>query len=75
MAGFIDSRRSSCQRFVPRLCLCGTRRPVLRAKINSEVGFMQNGSILRSERRRGPDVWEFRWRGLALMASANTAGW
>ena len=23
---------------------------------------MQNGSIMRSERRRGPDVWEFRWR-------------
>ena len=23
---------------------------------------MQNGSIVRSERRRGPDVWEYRWR-------------
>ncbi len=23
---------------------------------------MQNGSIMRSERRRGPDVWEYRWR-------------
>ena len=23
---------------------------------------MQNGSIIRSERRRGPDVWEYRWR-------------
>ncbi len=23
---------------------------------------MQNGSITRSERRRGPDVWEYRWR-------------
>ncbi len=23
---------------------------------------MQNGSIMRSERRRGPDVWEHRWR-------------
>ena len=23
---------------------------------------MQNGSIIRTGRRRGPDVWEFRWR-------------
>ena len=23
---------------------------------------MQNGSIMRSERRRGPDAWEYRWR-------------
>jgi len=23
---------------------------------------MQNGSIMRGERRRGPDVWEYRWR-------------
>jgi len=23
---------------------------------------MQNGSVIRAERRRGPDVWEFRWR-------------
>ena len=23
---------------------------------------MQNGSVMRSERRRGPDVWEYRWR-------------
>ena len=23
---------------------------------------MQNGSLIRSERQRGPDVWEFRWR-------------
>jgi hypothetical protein len=23
---------------------------------------MQNGSIMRSARRRGPDVWEYRWR-------------
>ena len=23
---------------------------------------MQNGSIMRAERRRGPDVWEYRWR-------------
>jgi hypothetical protein len=30
--------------------------------MNSEVESMQNGSIMRSERRRGPDVWEFRWR-------------
>lgn len=22
----------------------------------------QNGSVIRAERRRGPDVWEFRWR-------------
>ena len=23
---------------------------------------MQNGSLIRADRRRGPDVWEFRWR-------------
>src|ERR1700722_12094033 len=23
---------------------------------------MQNGSIMRSKRLKGPDVWEFRWR-------------
>jgi integrase len=23
---------------------------------------MQNGSIMRSERRRGPGVWDYRWR-------------
>jgi hypothetical protein len=23
---------------------------------------MQNGSMIRAGRRRGPDVWEFRWR-------------
>jgi hypothetical protein len=23
---------------------------------------LQNGSIMRSVRRRGPDVWEYRWR-------------
>ncbi len=23
---------------------------------------MQNGSIMRAERRRGPHVWEYRWR-------------
>jgi hypothetical protein len=23
---------------------------------------MQNGSVIRAKRQRGPDVWEFRWR-------------
>jgi hypothetical protein len=23
---------------------------------------MQNGSVIRTEGQRGPDVWEFRWR-------------
>lgn len=23
---------------------------------------MQNGSVIRAERQRGPDGWEFRWR-------------
>ena len=23
---------------------------------------MQSGSVIRAERQRGPDVWEFRWR-------------
>jgi hypothetical protein len=25
---------------------------------------MQKGSLIRSSRRRGPDVWEYRWREL-----------
>ena len=62
MADFLTRGDHRCQGFVPRLCLCATNRPVLRAKMNSEVESMQNGSIMRSERRRGPDVWEYRWR-------------
>lgn len=27
-----------------------------------ERKFMQNGCVIRAERQRGPDVWEFRWR-------------
>src|SRR6266496_929712 len=27
---------------------------------------MQKGSLIRSSRRQGPDVWEYRWRNLAL---------
>jgi hypothetical protein len=26
---------------------------------------MQNGSLIRAERQKGPAVWEFRWRELA----------
>ena len=48
--------------FVPRLCLRWQRPPAMRPKMNVEAEFMQNGSIMRSERRRGPDVWEYRWR-------------
>jgi hypothetical protein len=33
---------------------------MVQAKMNPEAEFMQNGSIMRSERRRGPDVWEYR---------------
>ena len=35
-----------------------------RSGIKYEIGgqSMQNGSIMRTERRRGPDVWEYRWR-------------
>ena len=36
---------------------------------------MQNGSIMRSERRRGPDVWEYRWREPVRTVGANTAEW
>src|SRR4051794_7820596 len=31
-------------------------------RMRLEADSMQNGSIMRSERPRGPDVWEFRWR-------------
>ncbi len=41
--------------FVPGLCL--------RANHAQTEGIsMQNGSMIRAGRRRGPDVWEFRWR-------------
>src|SRR5271157_2426341 len=28
----------------------------------TQGGVMQKGSLIRSSRRRGPDVWEYRWR-------------
>src|SRR5580700_4994825 len=48
--------------FVPGLCPRGIH--LTRSASKNEVGgqFMQNGSIMRTERRRGPDVWEYRWR-------------
>jgi hypothetical protein len=36
--------------------------PIAQSKMSSKAEFIQNGSIMRSERRRGPDVWEFRWQ-------------
>src|SRR5690349_6570129 len=36
-------------------CACGQICP------NERIS-MQNGSVIRAERQRGPDVWEFRWR-------------
>jgi hypothetical protein len=47
---------------VPGLCLRGTDRATSQAKMEPEVESMQNGSIMQSERQRGPDVWEYRWR-------------
>jgi hypothetical protein len=43
-------------------CACDSR-PCARANdARTERKFMQNGSVIRAERQRGPDVWEFRWR-------------
>ena len=47
------------------LCLdCACETHTIRCTSNNEIGglTMQNGSIMRDERRRGPDVWEYRWR-------------
>ena len=43
------------------LCLdCACEAHLIRCTSNNEIGglSMQNGSIMRTERRRGPDVWE-----------------
>ena len=45
---------------VPELCLQVLRRfSALEAQKGKS---MQNGSMMRTERHGGPDVWEFRWR-------------
>jgi hypothetical protein len=36
---------------------------------------MQNGSMMRTERHGGPDVWEFRWREPGPDGNVNIAGW
>src|SRR5438552_3344107 len=59
---FTGSRRLRSREIVPRLCLRGAL--LTRSPSNNWIGgqSMQNGSIIRSERRRGPDAWEYRWR-------------
>lgn len=60
------SRRSLCYspvlgtQFVPG-CACKADH-VLGQTMPEQRGSMQNGSVIRAERRRGADVWEFRWR-------------
>ena len=46
--------------FVP--LLCPWVDPTTSKELAAERRFMQNGSVIRAERQRGPDVWEFRWR-------------
>jgi hypothetical protein len=50
---------------VHNVCLDGAVSfgPRARAKrARTERISMQSGSVIRAERQRGPDVWEFRWR-------------
>jgi len=46
------------------LCLDCAREEQFQGQIilATERKSMQNGSVIRAERLRGPDVWEFRWR-------------
>jgi hypothetical protein len=45
------------------------------ATATREAG-MQQGSLIRSARKRGPDVWQFRWadRGAVRKAHLSQAG-
>jgi hypothetical protein len=43
-------------------CACDSRRGARANDARTERTFMQNGSVIRAKRQRGPDVWEFRWR-------------
>ena len=36
---------------------------------------MQNGSVIRAERQRGPDVWSSDGANQVLTVGANTAEW
>jgi hypothetical protein len=46
------------------LCLDCDREDQFQGQIilATERKSMQNGSVIRAKRQRGPDVWEFRWR-------------
>jgi hypothetical protein len=55
----------SDERWREILCLnCACEAHLATSPVRMKIGgqFMQNGSIIRTGRRRGPDVWEFRWR-------------
>jgi hypothetical protein len=47
--------------FVTGLCLNEKPRACA-GRLGQKGDSMQNGSVIRAERQRGPDVWEFRWR-------------
>jgi hypothetical protein len=55
-------------RFLPflidNLCLnCACKSSSAISALEAQKGkSMQNGSMMRTERHGGPDVWEFRWR-------------
>src|SRR5258708_35929787 len=53
----------SFQNFVPTVCLCpGTLPRTQGTTFDFKGECMQNGSLMRSPRLGGPDVWEYRWR-------------
>src|SRR5437899_7295470 len=46
-------------------CASKSDRQIWASNPATERKSMQNGSLIRAERQRGPAVWEFRWRELA----------
>jgi hypothetical protein len=46
-------------------CASKSDRQIWASNPATERRSMQNGSLIRAERQRGPAVWEFRWRELA----------
>jgi len=55
-----DEEHTTPLRFVPILCLYN--RPWRSTLGLTQGAAMQKGSLIRSSRRRGPDIWEYRWR-------------
>src|ERR1700681_3956085 len=53
-------------------CKCSSALSALQAQKGKS---MQNGSMMRTERHGGPDVWEFRWREPGPDGKIDIAEW